>query len=311
MSGVGIVVVTHNSAAEIASCIEAAKRASAEIVVVDNASADSTVEQARRLGVAVIANPENRGFAAAVNQGIRAIRSDQILLLNPDAILTSPIAHLAAVCARPEAGAAGGKLTAPDGSPQRGFNVRRLPTPAALAFEVLLINRLWPRNPVNWHYRCYDLSLDEAARVEQPAGALLMFRREVWELVGGFDESFYPLWFEDVDFCKRLEAKGYYLYYDPQVTAVHQGGHSIRKITFEKREVYWYGNLLRYGFKHFTTWAARCLCLAVIAGSMLRAAAGIVAGRSFTPLRVYGRVIGLAGKYLLFGPSPSVKSASS
>ena len=58
----------------------------------------------------------------------------------------------------PETGAAGGMLVGADGKPQRGFMARNLPTPTTLIFEVLGINRLWPRNPVNWHYRCLGLT---------------------------------------------------------------------------------------------------------------------------------------------------------
>jgi N-acetylglucosaminyl-diphospho-decaprenol L-rhamnosyltransferase len=308
MTRVGIVIVTHNSEAEIGPCLDAALTTGAAIVVVDNASTDRTLDRVRGR-VYYIANSRNLGFAAAVNQGIRAIGSDQILLLNPDAVLATGLEALSAVCVRPETGAVGGKLVDSAGAAQAGFNVRRLPTPWALALEVLLINRLWPRNPSNWHYRCYDLNLDEPAPVGQPAGAFLMFRRETWELLGGLDESFYPVWFEDVDFCKRLRDRGYYLYYEPRSIAVHRGGHSIRKIVLEKRELYWYGNLLRYGFKHYYPSSARWLCLAVIVGSLFRTAAGIAVQRGFKPLRVYGRVIRMAGQYLFFGPNPSGKSA--
>lgn len=299
MNGAGIVIVTHNSEAEIGPCLEAALGAGAEVIVVDNASSDETLAEIRRRGVEVIANPENRGFAAAVNQGIRAIRADYILLLNPDAVLRTGIETLCAVCAAPEVGAVGGKLVDPDGKVQAGFNVRRLPTPGALACEVLLINRLWPRNRVNWHYRCYDINLDELGRVEQPAGAFLMFRREVWERAGGFDEQFYPVWFEDVDFCKRLRDYGYYVYYDPRAIAAHQGGHSIRKILLEERELYWYGSLLKYCCKHFRPGDTRLLCLAVIVGSLLRMIVGIVLLRSFKPIGIYGHVTLLASRYLL------------
>jgi GT2 family glycosyltransferase len=302
MSRVGIVIVTYNSEAEIGACLDSALATAAEVVVVDNGSTDSTLDQVRSRGARLIANSGNRGFGAAVNQGIRSIEADRILLLNPDAVLESGLDRLTALCDRPETGAAGGKLIDTGGRPQTGFNVRRLPTPTALLFEVLLINRLWPGNPVNWHYRCYDFSLDVPAEVEQPAGAFLMFRREVWSTLGGFDEQFYPIWFEDVDFCKRLRDDKYHLYYEPCAVATHQGGHSIRKILLEKRELYWYGSLLKYGFKHFGLGWYRSLCLAVIVGSILRMALGIAFNRSFKPARVYGRVIRLAGQYLRFGP---------
>jgi GT2 family glycosyltransferase len=299
---IGIVIVTYNSAAEIGDCLDAAMSTGAEVVVVDNGSSDGTVEVVRQRGGAAIANPVNRGFAAAVNQGVRFLGADYILLLNPDAVLQGSLAPLQAACAAPGAGAAGGKLVDEEGAVQAGFSVRRLPTALVLALEVMLINRLWPRNPANWHYRCYDLNYDEPAEVEQPAGAFLMFRRQVWEELGGLDEQFYPIWFEDVDFCKRVRDHGYRVYYEPGAVAVHAGGHAIRKILLENRELYWYGSLLKYGFKHFQPVSSRLLCLAVIAGSLMRMAVGIVVCRSLRPIRVYGRVMGLAGRYLLAGP---------
>src|SRR6266571_3890902 len=105
MSGVGIVIVTHNSEAEIGPCLDAAMAMGAEVVVVDNASSDSTLEQVRRHRALVIANPTNRGFAAAVNQGIRTIGADFILLLNPDAVLQTGLEALRAACEPPEVGA--------------------------------------------------------------------------------------------------------------------------------------------------------------------------------------------------------------
>ena len=129
-----------------------------------------------------------------------------------------------------------------------------------------------------------------------------MFRRDVWERLGGFDEEFSPVWFEDVDFCKRLHDHGYHSYYETGAEATHAGGHSIRKILLEKREIYWYGSLLKYCFKHFNWVSTRLLCLAVIVGSFLRMIVGIVAQGSLKPIGIYGRVIVLASRYLLFGP---------
>ena len=303
MGGVGIVIVTYNSAGDIGPCLDAALATGAEVVVVDNGSSDETLSQVGTRKITLLPNRDNRGFAAAVNQGTRAISAEYVLLLNPDAILESGLKALRDACAAPGVGAAGGKLLDTHRQVQTGFAVRRLPTPLDLVLEILLVNRLWPCNPANWHYRCYDLRLDSPAEVEQPAGAFLMFRRKVWEELGGFDERFYPIWFEDVDFCKRLRDHGYRVYYEPRAVAIHRGGHSIQKILLEERQLYWYRSLLKYGFKHFRTWVPQLLCLAVIVGSCLRMAMGIALQRSLRPVQVYAPVIRLASGYLWFGPS--------
>ena len=154
---------------------------------------------------------------------------------------------------------------------------------------------------MNWHYRCYGFDYGKPAEVEQPAGAFLMFRRDAWERLG-FDEQFYPVWFEDVDFCKRLRDDGYHVYYTPRAVAAHLGGHSIQKILLEKRELYWYGSLLKYAFKHFHQGHSRLFCLAVIIGSLLRMPLRILLRRSFQPIAIHGRVMQLAFRYMLFGP---------
>lgn len=297
MARVGIVIVTYNSAGEIGACLEAACRSGAEVVVVDNASADGTVEEARRFGVTVLANADNRGFAAAANQGIAALSEPLILLLNPDAVLCAGLDALAEACARPRTAGASGKLVSPGGAPQTGFMFRRLPTTAALVFEALLLNRLWPRNPVNWHYRCLGHDDNAAQEVEQPAGAFLMVRREIWEELGGFDERFHPLWFEDVDFCKRARDRGYSFYYTPYAVAKHTGGHSIPKIPLEERQLCWYRSLFGYVARHMPPGGVCAVAFAVMAGSLLRMAGAVAGSRSLGPVRVYWKVMQLAGRY--------------
>ena len=158
MCNVGIVIVTYNSTPDIGPCLDAALATGAELVVVDNASDDTTRSEVERRNVRLITNRSNAGFAAAVNQGIRAVHAPLLLLLNPDAILQSGLEHLRDACSDPQTAAAGGTLVDNFGQPQVGFMVRRFPSAAALCMECLLINRLWPRNPVNWHYRCLDLT---------------------------------------------------------------------------------------------------------------------------------------------------------
>jgi GT2 family glycosyltransferase len=303
MPEVGIVIVTHESGAEIGACLDAAARAAtatgAEIVVVDNASGDQTCREVIERGVRLIANRENRGFAAAVNQGIQSLNTPLVLLLNPDAHLEAGLTSLCQCCRDERAAGACGKLVDAAGRPQVGFALRSLPSPAALICEALLVNRCWPRNPVNWHYRCLEFDFSEPAEVEQPAGAFLMLRRAVWEELGGFDEQFYPLWFEDVDYCWRAREKGYRMYYTPQAVAKHTGGHSLAKISLENRQLYWYRSLLRFAAKHYRSGTYRMICLAVFLGSILRMFLGVAAFRSLTPIAVYGKVMALAGRQLI------------
>jgi N-acetylglucosaminyl-diphospho-decaprenol L-rhamnosyltransferase len=301
MSDIGIIIVTYNSAAEIGACLDAALASGAETIVVDNASEDGTIEEVGRRGVRLIANPENRGFAGAVNQGFAEIKNPYVLLLNPDAVILTSLEPLRQACDLPNSAGAGGQLVGADGRPQIGFMVRGLPTPAALVLEALLLNRCWPGNPVNRRYRCMDWDSSARSTVEQPAGAFFMVRRAVWQELGGLDEGFFPLWFEDVDFCGRIRDRGFSLYYVPEAVAKHTGGHSVPQLPLEMRLIYWYRSLLRYSAKHFHPFAFRAVCVAVVMGSFLRGIAESAVHRSFKPMAAYGRVASLAGRSLFCG----------
>lgn len=300
MTRTGVVIVTYNSEGIIERCLKAC--GDLPVVVVDNASRDGTCELVRRHKVVtLIANPGNYGFAGAVNQGVSALETELVLLLNPDTELKTAIGELEAACLEAGTGLAAGLLTDEQGQPQRGFTLRRFPNASTLIFEVLGINRLVPVNPLNRSYRCLDRDLSRPAQAEQPAGAFLMFRREVWQRLGGFDTQFYPLWFEDVDFCKRAYDLGLKIQYVPCVTAIHKGGHSIAGLDWQCREVYWYVSLLRYASKHFRPRAFRWVSAAVVLGSLFRTAIGVMTQRSFRPISIHARIGRLAGRSLISG----------
>ncbi|MGD0046701.1 MAG: glycosyltransferase family 2 protein [Bryobacteraceae bacterium] len=301
MSEIGIVIVTYNSQSEIGPCLDAALATRADVVVVDNGSRDGTLAEVAQRGVRVVANRDNRGFAAAVNQGFRVLNSPYVLLLNPDAVILGGLDAMRQACDLEGAAGAGGCLIGADNKPQTGFMVRALPTPAALILEVLVLNRIWPNNPVNRRYRAMAVDYSLRTAVEQPAGAFLMLRRAVWQELGGFDEGYYPVWFEDVDFCRRAAEHNYVLFYTPEAVARHTGGHSISSIGVQARCFYWYRSLLRYSARHYGPFAFRMVCLSVLAGSILRGAAGMLLQRSRRPLATYGNVVRLAGYCLLFG----------
>jgi hypothetical protein len=295
----GAVVVTYNSSYCVGRCLDACiEQGVANIVVVDNASQDNSVAEAkRRHGVRVIANPVNKGFAAAVNQGVESLDDDAVLILNPDTLISRGIDDLEAALDDNCVAAAAGTLIGVDGRPQDGFNVRAFPTPVTLVFEALGINRLWPSNPVNRRYRI-RLNTRQITDVDQPAGAFLMVKRVAWHTLGGFDESFYPVWFEDVDFCKRLKDRGFRIVYVPAAIAIHSGGDSVSKLPWIVRQQVWYGSLLRYASKHFCGASVRVVAIAVVVGCTARAIGRALTEFSLAPFTACSKVVRFTGLYL-------------
>jgi GT2 family glycosyltransferase len=278
------IIVTYNSAEAIGPCLEALAQEDCEIVVVDNASQDETVQRVEELvawhNLRLLANDRNRGFAAAVNQGARETTADTLLVLNPDAVAEPGTLRALLQCMESSnAAATGGALLESDGKPARGFAFRRLPTLAALLCEAMLVNQLWPGNPINRQYRCLDADYSRPQEVEQPAGACLAIRRAAWDKAGGFDEQFYPVWFEDVDLCKRLKEAGVKITYCPEARFRHSGAHSVGRLSFRDRQVFWYSNMLRYARKHFPLGQVRLLRVGIVAGMLMRSVAAALGAR--------------------------------
>lgn len=314
---VAAAVITYNSAAAVGPCLESlrefADSFSEGVTVVDNDSQDDTVHCVTRFpGVQLVRNAVNRGFASAVNQAFELLpEADAVLILNPDVRLVCGIREmLLALEKSSRTGVVSGLLLDHRGLPQRGFSIRRFPSPAALAFETLGINRLWPSNPVNRHYRALDLDLEREQDVQQPAGAMLLIRRLAWRQLNGFDEGFHPVWFEDVDFLRRASLAGWRVLHVPTARAQHSGGHSIQTVCWFQRQGFWYGNLLRYTALHYST-AGRCMvCLAVAVSALPRAVAGMIRWRSWRPLPLYLNVFGWAVATLMSGSREAFAHAS-
>ncbi len=247
------VVVAYGSGSELPACLASLAGRVARTVVVDNAPERSAPPalRAEHSHVRWIDNDSNRGFAGAVNQGAAVSAEPFILLLNPDCILLGGVDALVDACEDRKVAGAGGLLTDRLGVPQTGFFARSLPSPWALAFEALGFNRVWERNPVNRRYRLLGLDVKRTCRVGQPAGAFLLLRRDAFHAVGGMDEGFHPVWFEDVDLCKRLGDRGFTLRYVPGAVARHGGGHAVLRMDGRARLMAWYGGMLRYAEKHY------------------------------------------------------------
>jgi GT2 family glycosyltransferase len=246
---------------------------------VDNNSTDDTVSKARTAfaGMQILINPQNAGFAGAVNQAAKVAEGDVLVILNPDTIATAgSLDKLAEALRTDNVGAASGLLLNEGGLPQKGFAVRRFPTLRSMLAEVLLVNRAWPGNHWNVRYRCLDFDYQNAQEVEQPAGACLAVKRKTWDEVNGFDEAFSPVWFEDVDFCRRIRDRGWKIVYRPDAIFSHVGGHSVSRLAFRDRQSYWYKNLLRYFAKHHSRTQLAILRLGITVGLLLRALLSLV-----------------------------------
>ncbi len=279
-----VIIVTYNSGASIGPCLEALANEDCQIVIVDNASHDQTVQRVEEFvawhPVHLMANPENLGFAAAVNQGARDSTGDVLLILNPDAIAEPGSVQALLQCMETTgAVAVGGALLEKDGQPARGFAFRRLPTLTSLLFEVMLVNRLWPGNPVNRRYRCLDADYSQQQEVEQPAGACLAVTRAAWESVAGFDEQFFPVWFEDVDLCQRLLEHNGKILYCPSARFRHSGAHSVGQLPFRDKQLFWYGNMMRYARKHLSGGGVAALRVGIVAGMLLRSLGALFGAR--------------------------------
>jgi N-acetylglucosaminyl-diphospho-decaprenol L-rhamnosyltransferase len=269
------IVVTYNSGVWAERCLEALlAQPGWEVLMIDNASDDDTVSRASRFAsqARIFRNTVNTGFAGGVNQGVRLASGEVMVLVNPDALAApGALDKLAESLSKNNAGAAGGLLMMEDGKPQTGNMVRRLPTLGSALAELLLLNNIWRRNPWNRSYRCLDLDYTRAQPVENPAGASLAFRKSVWESVGGFDEGFFPVWFEDADFCACVLEAGWPIMYEPGAVFDHGGAHSVKQISFYQHQLIWYRNMLRYFGKHYGGWQRALLRVAIAIGSTLRA----------------------------------------
>lgn len=283
MPAVSIVIVNWNAGPALARAVTTSCAASDDVVVVDNGSADGSLEALMPApALRVVAAGRNLGFAGGVNQGVRLARHPHLLILNPDAEAPpDSVARLSATLAETDAAMAGGRLVNPDGSTQVGFTVRRLPTLASLMVDALFVDHLWPGNPATRHYLAADLDLAGGVPidVEQPAAACLMVTRTAFDRLGGMDETFYPAWFEDVDFCARAHRQRLRVVFEPRATFPHVGGVSVRTLGAGAFLRAFHRNQARYVSRHLGTPSRIVLTPCWMAGLTARAIAAQVSGR--------------------------------
>jgi GT2 family glycosyltransferase len=269
------IIVTYNSANFIGDCINSIVRQecndiTSEIILIDNASTDSTAEILRNKfpNILLKENLENVGFATAVNQVVSLSQGEYILLLNPDTIIKDNFIEklFSFLQNTPDASIVGVKLVDENNKHQPSSWKK-------ISLLTIFIEMLLP----------YDLSIklvtetpDKPSRVQNVSGACMLIRRDVFEKLNGFDARFF-LYYEEIDFCMRAIKKGYKVYYTPEIEVVHFAA----KSSSDNKEAFFfnlYHNKLLFIKKHFSYPFYLTGYLLIIIGILLRIFVAAIAG---------------------------------
>lgn len=258
-----VIIVNYNVKYYLDQCIRSVLRAfeemntPAEIIVVDNHSADGSVDYLEKRYpqklypmVRFVRSAHNLGFARANNIAIRQSRGEYVLLLNPDTIVGEDAlkASVDFMDVHEDAGAVGVRMLGAQG--RRALESRRgLPTPMVSFFKMLGFCNRWPHHRLFGKYYMGYLPWDEPSQIEVVSGAYCMLRRKALDEVGLLDEDFF-MYGEDIDLSYRVLKGGYHNYYLP-VDILHYKGESTQKSSFRYVHVF-YEAMLIFFRKHYS-----------------------------------------------------------
>lgn len=253
MLDLSIIIVSWNVADLLRACLHSIyasqPRLQFEVIVVDSASSDATVEMVRREFPQVILMPQqkNVGYTRGNNIGLEAARGRHLLLLNPDTeIIGDTLAQLTAYLdAHPDVGIVGPHTLNTDGSTQS--TRRHFPTKPLAFLESTWLEAYAPRSLLAW-YRVSDQPDTGTFEVDWVQGSALMARREVYAQIGGLDSGF-VMFYEELDWCKRAKDAGWRVVYVGSTQITHHGGKSTDQVTALKH-IHYNHSRLRYFKKH-------------------------------------------------------------
>ena len=273
---VSLIVVNYNGGEFLHSCIASSIDQVDELIVVDNASSDTSLKRLESVfrveeKLRIVRNGRNLGFSAACNVGLSQSTGDYLMFLNPDCVLEpNVVARLLRTLNKfPDAGMVGGLLVGPDGTEQGGAR-RAVPTPwrsFVRAFGLSRFSDRWPRLFFDFHLNKQPLPA-RPVEVEAISGACMLVRRSAMDDVGKWDERYF-LHCEDLDFSMSLRCKGWKIMFVPDARVVHhKGASSHRRPIF----VEWHKHvgMIRFYRKFFRDQYPGVLMWLVILGVGLR-----------------------------------------
>ncbi len=252
-----VIIVNYNVKHFLEQCLfsvlKASEKIETEIIVVDNHSADGSVQMVsdKFPQIQLIANDKNLGFSAANNIGIKKSKGKYILLLNPDTVVEedSFIKTVNYMDAHPDTGGLGVKMIDGKGHflPE---SKRGLPTPTVAFYKIFGISRLFPKSKLFNRYHLGYLSNEEIHEVEVLSGAFMLLRKSVLDEIGLLDNSFF-MYGEDIDLSYRITQAGYKNIYFPETTIIHYKGESTKKGSLNYVMIF-YKAMQIFARKHFS-----------------------------------------------------------
>ncbi len=254
---VSVIIVNYNVRAFLENALLSIQKAmtmvEGEIIVVDNASDDGSVEMVKQKfpGVKLIINERNLGFAAANNIAIRESQGSYILLLNPDSVLQEDTLKIMInfLDQRQDVGLAGCKILNPDGTLQLACR-RSFPTPWVAFTKITGLSTLFPTTAFFGKYNLAYLDPDKTYEVDAVSGSFMFVRRKVIDIVGGLDEQFF-MYGEDLDWCYRIKQAGWKIYYVHETKVIHYKGESVRRSDIDEIKLF-YEAMRVFVKKHFS-----------------------------------------------------------
>jgi N-acetylglucosaminyl-diphospho-decaprenol L-rhamnosyltransferase len=229
VTDVSIIVVSYNARDHLERSLASVADGPSEVIVVDNASTDGSPELVRERfpSVRLLELPENRGFGAGNNEGMRIASGRYFLLLNSDAwpVGDAVTRLLAFMDANPGVGVAGPRLVGTDGRLQK--SVRGFPTVWRIATEYFFLRKLAPGSRALNAFYGAGFDYSERREADFLMGAVLMLRRASVEQVGDFDTDFF-MFSEETDLCYRMKEAGWTVEFSPEAEFVHVGGASTK-----------------------------------------------------------------------------------
>ncbi|MEO6914549.1 MAG: glycosyltransferase family 2 protein [Chitinophagaceae bacterium] len=242
---VSIIIVNYNVKFFLEQCLFSLRKAiaslEAEVIVVDNASADGSMEYllSRFPEVNFIDNPENNGFSKACNQGLEIATGKFILFLNPDTILSEDSISKCVLFldSHTEAGACGVRMV--DGTGRfLPESKRAFPSLSTSFYKLSGLSAMFPRSPRFSRYYLPNISERQNKEVDVLSGAFMMVRKQVLQQIGGFDERFF-MYAEDIDLSFRIQQSGYKNYFMAETTIIHFKGESTKKGSLDYVRVFY------------------------------------------------------------------------